>query len=115
MTDRRALAVLVALHLAMIAIVQPRGEFPVNDDWAYAHSVQWLLSEGRIRLSGWVAMNLVPQTLAGGAVAALFGFSFEALRHLTQAVALLALIAAYGWFRVSRLEAIHALVATAAL
>jgi hypothetical protein len=115
MTDRRALAVLIVAHLAVVAIVQPRGEFPLNDDWAYAHSVQWLLSEGRIRLSGWIAMNLVPQTLAGGVVAALLGFSFEALRHLTQVVAVLAAGTAYAWFRVSRLEPLHALVASLAL
>jgi len=65
MTDRRALVALACLHLAIVAIVEPRGDFPLNDDWAFAHSAQWLLGEGRIRLSEWVAMNLVPQTLAG--------------------------------------------------
>ncbi len=115
MTDRRALFALVALHLAVVALVQPRGEFPLNDDWAYAQSVQWLLSEGRIRLSGWVGMNLLPQTLAGGLVAAVFGFSFEALRHLTQLVAVLALAAAYFWFREIRLDWGAALAATCAM
>jgi hypothetical protein len=115
MTDRRALAVLLALHLAIVALVQPRGDFPLNDDWAYAHSVQWLLAEGRIRLSDWVGMNLVPQTLAGGLVVSVAGFSFEALRHLTQAIAVLAMAAAYFWFRAARLAPGSALVATAAL
>jgi len=114
-TDRRALAILLALHLAIVAIVQPRGDFPLNDDWAYAHSVQWLLAEGRIRLSDWVGMNLVPQTLAGGLVVRVAGFSFEALRHLTQVVALFVMAAAYFWFRAARLEPGSALVATAAL
>jgi hypothetical protein len=115
MTDRRAVAIILMLHVAIVAIVQPRGDFPLNDDWAYAHGVQWLLDEGRIRLSPWVGMNLVPQTLAGGAVAALFGFSFETLRHLTQAVAVLAMVAAYAWFRTVRLEPSCALVATLAV
>jgi hypothetical protein len=115
MTDRGALAILVMIHLAVVAIVQPRGEFPLNDDWAFAHSVQWLLAEGRVRLSDWVAMNLVPQTLAGGAVALAFGFSFEALRHLTQVVALVAMGMAYAWFRANRLQPAAAVVATAAM
>lgn len=115
MTDRRALALLAVLHLAIVAAVQPRGDFPLNDDWAYAHSVRWFLDEGRIRLSDWVGMNLLPQTLAGSAAAALFGFSFETLRHVTQLVALLAMGGAYFWFRVVRLEPLHAFAATAAL
>ena len=115
MSDRRALAFLVALHLAVIAVVAPRGDFPLNDDWAYALAVQWLLDEGRLRLPDWVGMNLVPQALAGAAVVSVAGFSFEALRHLTQVVALLALGAAYAWFRAARLEPGAAFAATAAL
>jgi hypothetical protein len=115
MTDRRSIGLLLALHLVIVAIVQPRGDFPLNDDWAYAHSVQWLLSEGRVRLSDWIAMNLLPQTLGGGLVTAIFGFSFETLRHLTQLVAALTSIAAYFWFRTARLEPADALAATVAL
>jgi hypothetical protein len=112
MTDRRNLLLLAVLHLVMVALVQPRGEFPLNDDWAYAHSVQWLLAEGRIRLSDWIAMNLLPQTLLGAAAAAIAGFSFELLRHVTQAVALATLWIAYGWFRQASLDSVQALVAT---
>jgi 4-amino-4-deoxy-L-arabinose transferase-like glycosyltransferase len=115
MTDRRSIGLLLALHLVIVAIVQPRGDFPLNDDWAYAHSVQWLLSEGRVRLSDWIAMNLLPQTLGGGLVAAIFGFSFETLRHLTQLVAALTSIAAYFWFRSARLEPADALAASVAM
>jgi hypothetical protein len=115
MTDRRSIGLLLALHLLVVVIVQPRGDFPVNDDWAYAHSVQWLLSEGRVRLSDWIAMNLLPQTLGGGLVAALFGFSFETLRHLTQLVAALTSIAAYFWFRAARFDPADALAATVAV
>jgi hypothetical protein len=96
---RHSMALLLALQIALFALIEPRGEFPLNDDWAYAHSVLWLLAEHRVRLSDWIAMNLLPQTLAGGATAALFGFSFSALRHLTQAIALLASLAMLWLFR----------------
>jgi hypothetical protein len=115
MTDRRALVLLAALHAAMVAVVMPRGDFPLNDDWAYAQSVSWLLAEGRIRLSDWAGMNLVPQTMLASAAVGMFGPGFETLRHVTQAVALAAMGAAYAWFRASRLDARAALVATAAL
>jgi hypothetical protein len=115
MTDRRSILLLLALHLVIVLVVQPRGNFPLNDDWAYAQSVQWLLSEGRVRLADWIGMQLLPQTLAGGGVAALFGFSFEVLRHLTQCVAVLASISVYVFLRVSRLEPADAVAGAAAV
>jgi hypothetical protein len=60
-------------------------------------------------------MNLLPQTLGGGLVTAIFGFSFETLRHLTQLVAALTSVAAYFWFRAARFEPTDALVATVAV
>ena len=77
----------VAVALASSLAVDPRGDFPLNDDWAYAHSVAWLAAEYRIRLSDWIAMNLLPQTLLGGLATAIGGFTFTTLRHLTQIVA----------------------------
>jgi hypothetical protein len=115
MTERRALALLVLLHLAMIAVVQPRGDFPINDDWAFAQSVRWLLDEGRLRLSDWVPMDLVPQAYAGALAASVAGFSFEILRHVTQGVAVLALVAAFAWFRVAGLDARASFAASAVL
>jgi len=106
-----ALAMLLLVQLIIMWVVQPGGNFPINDDWAYAHSVEWLLSEGRIRLSDWIAPNILPQTLLGSATAAVFGFSFEALRHLTQVMALLTSFAALYWFRAGGLSVKESLVA----
>ena len=59
--DRVALFALVAANCAVSILVSPQGNFPVNDDWAYARSVQWFLIEGRVRIPDWAAMNLLPQ------------------------------------------------------
>ena len=105
----------VAVALALAFAVDPRGDFPLNDDWAYAQSTGWLLEEGRIRLSDWVGMNLVPQILMGAAAVKAFGPGFETLRHLTQAVALASMAAAYAWFRCARFDAAGAFAATVAV
>jgi len=115
MTERRAIALLILLNLAMVAIVQPRGDFPINDDWAFAQSVRWLLDEGRMRLSDWVPMYLVPQAYAGALAATIAGFSFEVLRHLTQVVAVATLLAAFAWYRVAGLDARASFVASVVL
>ncbi len=110
--ERHAALVIAALALVLSALVDPRGEFPVNDDWAYAHSVQWLLAEHRIRLSDWIAMNLLPQTLIGGAAAQIAGFSFSLMRHLTQAVSVAVAVLTLRWFLATGLARRDALVAT---
>jgi hypothetical protein len=66
------------------------GDFPINDDRAYGHSARWLLDEHRIRLSDWIAMNLLPQTLLGAGTSALFGFDRYLLFVLPFALALVA-------------------------
>jgi hypothetical protein len=108
----RAELAVVCVVVILSALVNPQGEFPVNDDWAYTHSVQWLLDEHRVRLSDWIAMNLLPQTLAGGAVAKLFGFSFSVLRHLTQLVSVFVAVLTLHWFIAVGLARRDALVAT---
>jgi len=66
--------------LAAIAVVDPRGEFPLNDDWAYAHPVRQLLETGFPELSGWTVPTLVAQVAWGALFCLPAGFSFEALR-----------------------------------
>ena len=100
------------LALKFISGKYQGGEFPLNDDWAFAHSVQWLLAEHRIRVSDWAAMNLLPQTLAGAVVAQIAGFSFSALRHLTQAVSAAVALLALRWFLAAGLARRDALFAT---
>ncbi len=73
-------SLLVLLWAIAVIIVDPRGEFPVNDDWAYAKNVKALVEDGKFSVDSWPAMTLVSQTIYGSAVAALFGFSFTALR-----------------------------------
>jgi Dolichyl-phosphate-mannose-protein mannosyltransferase len=107
-----SVAILLLVQLVLLGIVFPVGNFPLNDDWAYAHSVLWLLDEHRLRLSNWIAMNLLPQTLLGAAAAKLFGFSFTGLRVVTQLLAMLTSLVAFSFYRTSGLSRSASLVAT---
>jgi hypothetical protein len=99
-----AVALLLMVQLICFALVNAKGHFPTNDDWAYAHSVQWLLSEGKLRLSNWIAMNLLPQTLIGAAAASLFGYSLQTLRGVMQVGSLIVSVQLFFWFRQHLLE-----------
>lgn len=82
----------------------------VDRSAAAAHSVLWLLDAHRLRLSNWIAMNLLPQTLLGAAAAELFGFSFTGLRAVT--LAMLTSLVAFSFYRTSGLSRPALLVAT---
>jgi len=87
---------LIALsYIALIVLVNPVGDFPVNNDWAYARSVLSLVENGQFRLLGWGTMTLVTQVLWGALWVKLFGFSFEVLRFSTIFLGLVALAGCY--------------------
>ncbi|KPK85910.1 MAG: hypothetical protein AMS27_06225 [Bacteroides sp. SM23_62_1] len=74
---------LLLVWIIAIIIVNPLGEFPLNDDWAYSKNLYHLCEEGKLILSDWPAQTLIAQTLIGTLVCKLFGFSFGVLRILT--------------------------------
>src|SRR5688500_5115162 len=66
--------------LAMVLITDPRGEFPLNDDWMYARSVLSLVEKGRYVLCDFQAVTALLQILWGALFAKIFGFSMTILR-----------------------------------
>ncbi len=89
------LGFLLLLWCLAILLVNPYGNFPLNDDWSYGTTVQRLLEEGRYRPTGWTAMPLISQVLWGALFCLPFGYSFTALRVSTLVLALLGVFAFY--------------------
>ncbi len=82
------LGLLIAAFLALVLYVSPLGDFPLNDDWAYARSVEHLLETGQVKILGWAAPSLVFQVFWGALFSRLFGFSFVTLRISTLTLGL---------------------------
>lgn len=82
-SPRQHLLALLALWCLAILIVNPIGDFPLNDDWAYAHNTYALAQEGRWYFSDWPAMTLVAHTVWGAFFCKIFGASFTVLRFST--------------------------------
>lgn len=90
---------LIFIWIFMVILVNPLGNFPLNDDWAYGRSVQTLLTKGDFQLDDWTATNLFSQVLWGALFSLPFGFSFTALRFSTLILGLIGVLATYGLFR----------------
>jgi Dolichyl-phosphate-mannose-protein mannosyltransferase len=84
------LGLLTFLWLLIVFLVNPIGDFPLNDDWAYAKTVQSLL-RGNVQLTDWAPASQVAQIAWGALFCLPFGFSFTALRLSTLVL---------GWFGV---------------
>jgi hypothetical protein len=73
---------LVVLFLAEL-FIDPRGEFPLNDDWSYTQSLQKFSNTGVINIGNFPSMGLLPQILWGTLFVKIFGFSILILRIST--------------------------------
>ncbi len=99
--DVRYVLLLTALWLIAIAVVNPRGNFPLNDDWAYAGSARLWAATGRLRISQWAAPSLVSHLAWGALVIKCFGASYTTLRIGTLVFGWMGILAAYALGRVA--------------
>jgi 4-amino-4-deoxy-L-arabinose transferase-like glycosyltransferase len=99
------LIVLLVVWIVTALAVNPMGDFPLNDDWAYGYSVRTLVEKGDIQFSDWTATNLIAQVVWGAVFCLPFGFSFTALRISTLVLGIIGVIATYGLLREARAQA----------
>jgi 4-amino-4-deoxy-L-arabinose transferase-like glycosyltransferase len=98
-TDRIDLLIILAICLFSLILVQPSGNFPLNDDWSYSLTVKHLVETGEFRPTGWTSMPLIVQALWGYLFCLPFGFSFEALRLSTLSLSLVGIFGSYCLIR----------------
>ncbi|HEX8298831.1 MAG TPA: glycosyltransferase family 39 protein [Rubricoccaceae bacterium] len=75
--------VLSLAWLAALALAGIGGDFPINDDWSYARTVQRLVETGVYAPGGWTSMPLLTNVWWGALFCLPAGFSHEALRLST--------------------------------
>jgi len=113
--DAPFVVALSVIWLAAIVIVNPSGDFPILDDWAYGHAVRTLVTEHRFALTDWTSVPLAAQVVWGALFSLPAGFSFTALRVSTLVVAWLAGVGVYALTRTLGADRGVALVASAAM
>ncbi|HEY9296528.1 MAG TPA: glycosyltransferase family 39 protein, partial [Phormidium sp.] len=97
--DFVSILLVTIVWMAMLVLINPIGNFPLNDDWAYGWTVKMLLETGEYQLSDWTATNLLSQVVWGAIFCLPFGFSFTVLRVSTLVLGLLGVLASYGLLR----------------
>jgi len=97
--DWQMVILIIAIWLVMIILVNPVGNFPLNDDWSFAASARLLADIGHFVFPDWSAANIVAQIFWGSLFIKIFGFSFTVLRFSTLILGLIGIIAVYRLLR----------------
>ncbi len=97
--DVAAIALIGIFWTAMAFAIDPRGDFPLNDDWAYGLPAKALVERGEYRLTEWSCPTLTSQAIWGALFCAPTGFSYTSLRISTLVLGLIGLIGLYGLLR----------------
>jgi len=87
-----------------ILLIQPWGDFPLNDDWQYAHITKQFAQTLQIKIDVPIAPTVVLQTLFGGIITSLFGFSHTYLRILTIVFSSILILILYSIQRIANVN-----------
>jgi hypothetical protein len=93
------LALITVLWCITIPIVDPIGDFPLNDDWSYGSTVKHFVETGDYRPIGWLSVPLVTNVIWGSLFCLPSGFSFTALRLSVLVLSWVGLLGTYALVR----------------
>jgi hypothetical protein len=97
--------------LGTVAFVGPSGDFPLNDDWAYAFATRTLLATGTWQPTTWPAMPHISNALWAAPICAASTCSFDDLRLTTLLASLVLLSATFFLLSLTKRESAVLLVA----
>lgn len=100
---------------ALVVLIGIGGNFPLNDDWVHAWSVQNFLNGGGLKLLPYTGPLLYFQVLLGAGAAKVFGFSYVTFRGLTLVLGLVALLSLYVLLRKRNVKPVDAFLITSVL
>ncbi len=106
---------LIALVALAILFINPVRETALEDDWAYALTVQHLLDTGTYKIHAWPTANIVFPAYWGALFAKVGGFSFSTLRISTLVLVVLGLVAFYFLAREQEFDRSEATILTLCL
>jgi hypothetical protein len=96
------------IWLLAIIIVNPIGNFPLNDDWVYARASKAIAETGKFSLEGGnTSANIIVQSLYGSIFLLPFGFSFTALRISTLLAGLIGVYGTFLFYKTCKINNFH--------
>src|SRR3989338_6709950 len=76
------LILILSLYIILVLIINPNGNFPINDDWIFYRQVEAFLS-GQFRINSLIDPSFISQGIVALFWSKIFGLSFYSLRLLS--------------------------------
>jgi hypothetical protein len=92
-------AVVAVFWVVMVILVNPIGDFPLNDDWIYGGAAQLLVNDGDFRIPGPTIANALSQSAWGALFCLPSECSYTVLRLSTLTLGLVGVLALYACVR----------------
>lgn len=86
------------LYISLVIVINPIGEFAVNDDWAFVRQVEHGVN-GSLKISSIIDPSFIAQNLLGVGWARLFGPGFTSLRFLTIFITVVSIWGIYRFLK----------------
>jgi hypothetical protein len=86
------IAAILAVWLTAILVINPRGEFPLGDDWDFAIATWNFARSGHFKFTHFTAVSLRAQVVWGALWTWAFGESFRILRYSVLALAAVTIV-----------------------
>ena len=76
------LILILSLYIILVLIINPTGNFPVNDDWIFYRQIE-AFSSGQFRINSLIDPSFISQGIVALFWSRIFGLSFYSLRLLS--------------------------------
>ena len=76
------LILILSLYIILVLIINPTGNFPINDDWIFYRQVE-AFSSGQFRINSLIDPSFISQGIVALFWSRIFGLSFYSLRLLS--------------------------------
>jgi Dolichyl-phosphate-mannose-protein mannosyltransferase len=107
--------ILTSVWIAIAIAADPRGDFSLNDDWAFGLPDKAFVESGSIRFTFWRSMTLIAQVFWGALFCLPTGFSFDSLRFSSLVAGLVGVLGLYALLRQYRTGPITGMIGAIAL
>lgn len=97
--DATRLLILAGVWTGLFLVVDPRGQFPLNDDFQYAETARRFLAGEGVHLPEWALSSTVSHALLGAVMTAPWGASNQALRMWMLVMGLIGAAVVYALAR----------------
>lgn len=89
-------AIIIVLFALQFLLINPLGEFALNDDWVHTDTIRHWTQTGEFRMLPFAGPTFYVPILYGAGLVKLFGFSFSLLRISTLVITLALLLIYYA-------------------